>query len=1265
MMAAVVAGFFPPLPASHLISHLKSFKTGALAPPAGAVSLIPSAGICREPLAAFSCENSFEFQHSGPSNMQISQPWRHFSLLPCIVVAGLLLPHHGLLHCVSAAGTPDLAVASSDPDFAIQGEYVGTDRAMHVIAAGDGDFDLVIYEGGLPGAGAKGEPRRLQSDIDSIGELIESMGMKRVQRDSPTLGLAPPGGAIVLFDGTPASAQQHWSNAKITDDGLLEAGTTTKQNFKDYTLHLEFRTPYAPKARGQGRGNSGVYHQGRYETQILDSFGLKGLNDEAGGIYTVSAPTVNACLPPLQWQTYDVEFTSARFDDNGTKTANAKLTVRLNGIMVQNDVEVPGPTRAASHQENPQPGPLMLQNHGDPVRFRNIWLMPRDAEREAARPIVPGFERFVGTASTSLADAGDVLISSLACAACHAEASSVLPVQHGPDLNELVARVRPDAVVAMIADPKAEKCGTTMPDPWPTADEATRQNNAQKIASYLLLQGKGKLVDRVVSQSLADRGGELYHRIGCVACHGSLDEAGKKTPMATTVPLGNTHRKYTVPSLIHFLQNCTTVRGGLRMPAMVGTSEELAAVAAYLTQQTTVGENEFAFTRRIYRGKWDKLPDFSKLKPEVTDEVTELKIDDIQPKNFFGVVYEAKLSIENDGKYTFALSSDDGSALEIDGHRLVNDGIHPTSTKQETYDLKAGVYPIRVEYFDGGGQIELKLEMIDPRLGRDNVSAWITSGDSGEPINLLPSEFVPDGSLVEQGKELFASAKCVNCHSFAPSESANVTMAAALDRLPMTGGCLSAEVKSPAVDFGLGATQIAAITAALERRRSGESPIDSDKRLVHATMMALNCYACHERDAIGGPEPSRDDFFQTTTPEMGLEGRLPPSLTGVADKLNDAYLSEVLKAGANARNYMHTRMPAFDHDKLAGFQKAIVNLDRNDEMQTVSHDVPLTDVPFEGRKLCGNTGLSCIKCHSYNGNTGGGLGAIDMLMMTQRLRPEWFQRYLKDPIKYRPGTRMPNSFVDGRSAITNVFDGDPDKQIDAMWQYLVLGTKAKEPQGLNQAAIVLTADERPRIYRNFFEGVSSRGIGVGYPQEINLIWDADQMSLARVWKNSFMDASMHWRGRGQGRQQPLGDAIIPVDTATPLAVLNSITDAWPTKSGRDLGYRMRGYSLDDQGNPAFQYSIGETTIEDQPLPTSGGFQRQLTIQQPASGGKDMIWQIATGQIEAVEEGYRIDERMIVHVKGVDVQMLNVDGKQMLRATIPATGTTTVSQIIRW
>ena len=195
----------------------------------------------------------------------------------------------------------------------------------------------------------------------------------------------PPAGAVVLFDGTDFSrwvkkdgkSEVKWTLKDGAMGGVKGHGDIiTKEKFAGkFKLHVEFRVPYEPGASGQGRGNSGVYVQGRYEVQVLDSYGLKSSNTDCGAIYTVSAPSVNACKAPTVWQSYDIEFTAPAFE-NGKKTEPARMTVYQNGVKIQDNVAIPvDNTRAGLGGDPATPGPILLQDHGHPVQYRNIWLV--------------------------------------------------------------------------------------------------------------------------------------------------------------------------------------------------------------------------------------------------------------------------------------------------------------------------------------------------------------------------------------------------------------------------------------------------------------------------------------------------------------------------------------------------------------------------------------------------------------------------------------------------------------------------------------------------------------------------------------------------------------------------------------------------------------------------------------------------------------------------------------------------------------------------
>jgi hypothetical protein len=319
--------------------------------------------------------------------------------------------------------------AQAGPDFAVQGEYAGNAGtqalAAQVIALGDGRFQAVFLNGGLPGAGWDRSPRQavdgrrdnavvrfaaatgvkqyLAKAPDAFSACEKppagqpaftatltdgaltgttptgaAFTLKRIERASPTLGMKPPAGALVLLPYTLGQAPDlgQWSNPAwqarqdgsmlvVHVDKTMPANSTCSVPFgmKPFLFHLEFATSYMPAARSQARANSGVFLPTGREIQVLDSFGLEGLPNECGGIYKDVPPAVNMALPPLAWQTYDVDY---HLGDGGGKPW---YRIEHNGVAIHERLELSGPQA--------KPGKLWLQDHLNNILYRNIWVLER------------------------------------------------------------------------------------------------------------------------------------------------------------------------------------------------------------------------------------------------------------------------------------------------------------------------------------------------------------------------------------------------------------------------------------------------------------------------------------------------------------------------------------------------------------------------------------------------------------------------------------------------------------------------------------------------------------------------------------------------------------------------------------------------------------------------------------------------------------------------------------------------------------------------
>ncbi|MBX3357519.1 MAG: c-type cytochrome [Phycisphaeraceae bacterium] len=471
-----------------------------------------------------------------------------------------------------------------------------------------------------------------------------------------------------------------------------------------------------------------------------------------------------------------------------------------------------------------------------------------------------------------------------------------------------------------------------------------------------------------------------------------------------------------------------------------------------------------------------------------------------------------------------------------------------------------------------------------------------------------------DPSLAETGKAAFAARGCAACHE-APDAATGRPITRADTSRPLTSlrpgkGCLDpADHASPR--YTLSAGDRTAMEAAIDARQkhangaglAGSPAFDALHRLA-----ALNCSACHEYNETGGvAEPYRASFTTLTEADLGDEGRIPPRLTGVGGKLNTVWMKAVLHDAGRARPYMAARMPQFPRASLGDLAEELSSVDGVFADSAPTEPASSQELIRSGVLLAGETGLNCISCHVFGDSPSTGTPGPSITAFAERLRYDWFSRYMKDPGRVKQGTRMTNFFQTGQSTITEVYGGNTQQQIDALWSYFNLSDFMPPPQGIEQAqGFKLRVGDRPKVVRTFLKRAGSRGIAVGYPVErggIHFAFDAGAVRLVEAWEGDFLDASGAWAGRGGTVAGGQGSRVWTAPAGPPILI-----DAGPNggdEAGTTAGYHFRGYSFDDRGTPTFEYDIdwkpGEPPVHVretfEPMVTAGKAENAATIRR--------------------------------------------------------------------
>jgi len=875
---------------------------------------------------------------------------------------------------------------------------------------------------------------------------------------------------------------------------------------------------------------------------------------------------------------------------------------------------------------------------------------------------------------------GETMLRELSCFACHQGAKTLLPriaPKRGPLLGANGRSLTPQSMEHLLLHPSATGQSRLMPDLFHAFEADEKEAIAEALTHYLASIQEDPFSDTTAADaSTMLRGRNLYHQVGCVACHGAhqgpkelskpeLPEPNAwydgNDPADTLISLEPLEARMSVSALTRYLQEPSATFPSAHAPSMKLNAGEARSVAMYLLRGQAAGMFGSKSTVQKTRGiKWhyvefqngsnDEDQVVQDLKahwpgtnpPSISAPVASGIAEDVsdrwkQRQENMALIFSGFIRIPSRGEYSFFTASDDGSRLYVNGQLVVNnDGDHATQEKGGSLVLEAGDHPIKITYYNRGGPAELKVSLSGPGLDKQNIpSDWLFH--LGQPMKpTYDKAFELDLTKASQGKAWFQKLACASCHQVDQMEPAVASNILQDGAITVEDGCLAPSPMEGLPRYALSVSEREAIATALNHLHETPKPLSVEQQL-EMRLLQLQCDACHERGGQGGPSPKMREFFTSIgETDLGDEGRIPPHLTGVGRKLKPSWMKQVIEEGASVRPYMATRMPSFGKAHASVLTDFFLDQDRK---PSPSQGDQVRETSLEeskyGRKLVGATGMGCIACHTFGQFGSLGIPALDLTTMADRLEEDWFKAYLVDPQSLRPGTRMPSFWPSGQSVNQDILAGDTDRQIQAIWSYLKLADETNPPEGLVQGQKEIKATSEAIMYRNFIEGAGARAIGVGYPEHVNLAFDANQLRAAMIWQGAFMDGARHSNGRGQGFEPPLGHNLFMLPEGPPFAFSVFPEEMlWPDKSGKEADYGFKGYWLDSQRRPKFMYRFLAMDVEDYWMAIPGeldaSFRRFLQFDSKAHYTN--LWMRAATGTTIEEHGadaFLIDKRVIM------------------------------------
>ena len=481
----------------------------------------------------------------------------------------------------------------------------------------------------------------------------------------------------------------------------------------------------------------------------------------------------------------------------------------------------------------------------------------------------------------------------------------------------------------------------------------------------------------------------------------------------------------------------------------------------------------------------------------------------------------------------------------------------------------------------------------------------------------------PQEQWKQLGQKLFSSKGCANCHAIDgeknPSDASKKRgRDLTLLRSAANQGCLS-DTPAPVV-YNLDAAQRTALRDFVKRESHHPAPAYQAR----AALKRFNCLNCHSRDGEGGLGNELADRMKKLEAAGANEDDVrPPRLTGIGHKATTAWLTDVLLKGGRARPWSSLRMPQYGKANVGHLPVSLAASEAVLPDTTAPKSKTAIALLENGRKLAGKEGLGCVACHDISGIAGGGTRGPDLALTDRRVRREWYGRWMHNPQRLAPGTKMPQNFTDGVS-VSKLLSANADAQIEALWSYFALGPGLPLPAGLEppSKALALIVKDRPELLRTFLPyGAGTRPFAVGYPGGGSYAFDSHANRVVYAWEGNFLDVKPVWDFRGGNQAKLLGPKFFTPPPGQPWALTPSGTPPDFLKQAEDYAYgapvpfqknftgpmrtHFSGYTLDPAGRPTFQYRVDDpvgeasVSVSDTPVPVrasiASGLQRTMSL----------------------------------------------------------------------